>query len=239
MQAEPRFPEAAMTRTSRAIVIHRQGPPEVMGIEDRTLPDPGPGEVLIRHEAIGLNFLDTYQRSGVYPMPVPLVLGQEGAGVVEAVGEGVEHLRPGDRAAYAGGPPGAYAEARVMPAGVVVPLPDRISFEEAAAVMLKGLTVEYLFRRTLAISREDTVLFHAGAGGVGLIACQWARSEGIRLIATAGGPEKCALAREHGAAEVIDYRAVGDVAAEVRRLTGGAAWTSSWTGWGRTPGRRR
>jgi NADPH2:quinone reductase len=210
-----------MTRTSRTVVIHHQGAPEVMRIEDRTLPAPGPGEVLIRHEAIGLNFLDTYQRSGVYPMQVPLTLGQEGAGVIEAVGEGVEHLRPGDRAAYAGGPPGAYSEARVMPAGVVVPLPDWVSFEEAAAAMLKGLTVQYLFRRTVEIGRGDTVLFHAAAGGVGLIACQWAKSDGIRLIGTAGGPDKCALAREHGASEVIDYRAVPDVAAEVRRLTEG------------------
>jgi NADPH2:quinone reductase len=210
-----------MTRSSRTVVIHRQGAPEVMEIKDRALPAPGPGEVLIRHEAIGLNFLDTYQRSGVYPMQVPLTLGQEGAGVVEEVGEGVDHLRPGDRAAYAGGPPGAYAEARVMPAGVVVPLPGWVSFEDAAAAMLKGLTVQYLFRRTHEIGPGDTVLFHAAAGGVGLIACQWARSEGIRLIGTAGGPEKCALAREHGAAEVIDYRADPDVAAEVRRLTEG------------------
>ena len=210
-----------MSRTARTVVIRQQGAPEVMEFEDRPLGEPGPGEVLIRHEAIGLNFLDTYQRSGLYTMPLPTALGQEGAGVIEAVGDGVTHLRVGDRAAYAGGPPGSYSDARVMPAGIVVPLPDSVSFEEAAAAMLKGLTVQYLFRRTVEIGPDDTVLFHAAAGGVGLIACQWARSEGIRLIGTAGGPEKCALAREHGAAEVIDYRAVADVAAEVRRLTGG------------------
>ncbi len=209
-----------MTRTARTIVIRQQGGPEVMEIEERALGEPGPGEVLIRHEAIGLNFLDTYQRSGVYKMALPTALGQEAAGVVEAVGQGVTHLRPGDRAAYAGGPPGAYAEARVMPAAVVVRLPDAVSFEDAAASMLKGMTVQYLFRRTVEIGPDDTILFHAAAGGVGLIACQWARSEGLRLIGTAGGPEKCALAKEFGAAEVIDYREA-DVAAEVRRLTDG------------------
>jgi NADPH2:quinone reductase len=209
-----------MTPTARTAVIRQQGGPEVMEIEERPLGEPGPGEVRLRHHAIGLNFLDTYQRSGVYPMNLPAALGQEGAGIVEAVGEGVAHLKPGDRAAYAGGPPGAYAEARVMPAGVVVPLPDAVSFEDAAAAMLKGMTVQYLFRRTVPIGPGDTVLFHAAAGGVGLIACQWARSEGIRLIATAGSPEKCALALEHGASEAIDYR-TADWTGEVRRLTEG------------------
>lgn len=210
-----------MTETARTVVIRRQGGPEVMEFEDRALGEPGPGEVRIRHHAIGLNFLDVYQRGGVYKMSLPAALGQEGAGVVEAVGEGVTHLAPGDRAAYAAGPSGAYAEARVMPAGVVVRLPDGISFEEAAAVMLKGLTVQFLFRRTVPIASGDTVLFHAAAGGVGLLACQWARNEGIRLIGTAGGEAKCALALEYGAAEVIDSRATPDIAAEVRRLTGG------------------
>lgn len=222
-----------MTRTSRTVVIRRQGGPEVMEVEDRPLGEPGPGEVLIRHEAIGLNFLDTYQRSGLYPMPLPTALGQEGAGIVEAVGEGVAHLKPGDRAAYGGGPPGAYAQARVMPAGAVVRLPDAVSFEDAAAAMLKGLTVQFLFRRTVPIGRGDTVLFQAAAGGVGLLACQWARSEGIRLIGTAGGPEKRALALGHGASEVIDYRAVGDVAAEVRRLTDGRGAEVAMDGVGR------
>jgi NADPH2:quinone reductase len=209
-----------MTATALTTIIRRQGGPEVLEFERRPLGEPGPGEVRLRHHAVGLNFLDTYHRSGVYQLALPTALGQEGAGVVEAVGEGVAHLAPGDRVAYAGGPLGAYAEARVMPAGVVVKLPDAVSFEAAAAVMLKGLTVQYLFRRTTPIASGDTVLFHAAAGGVGLIACQWARSEGIRLIATAGSEEKCALALEHGASEAINYRAA-DVAQEVRRLTGG------------------
>jgi len=209
-----------MPATARTVVIRQQGGPEVLEIEERPLGEPGPGEVRIRQHAVGLNFLDVYQRSGVYQMPLPAALGQEGAGTIEAVGEGVTHLKPGDRAAYAGGPAGAYAEARVMPANVVVPLPEGIPFEDAAALMLKGMTVQFLFRRTTPIASGDTVLFHAAAGGVGLIACQWARSEGIRLIATAGSEEKCALALEHGASEAINYREA-DVAAEVRRLTEG------------------
>ena len=209
-----------MTATARTVVIRRHGGPEVLEIEDQPLGEPGPGEVRIRHHAIGLNFIDAYQRSGLYPMQLPTALGQEGAGVVEGVGEGVAHLSPGDRVAYGGGPPGAYAEARVMPAGAVVRLPDAISFEEAAAVMLKGLTVQFLFRRTTPIGPGDTVLFHAAAGGVGLLACQWARSEGLRLIATAGSEEKVALALEHGASEAFNYRAT-DIAREVRRRTGG------------------
>lgn len=210
-----------MTRTARTVVIRRHGGPEVLEVEDRELGEPGPGEVLIRHEAVGLNFIDTYQRSGTYPMQLPAALGQEGAGVIEAVGEGVAHLKAGDRAAYGGGPAGAYAEARVMPAAAVVRIPEGVTFEDAAAVMLKGLTVEFLFHRTVPIAPGDTVLLHAAAGGVGLLACQWARSEGIRLIGAAGGPEKAAMAREAGAAEVIDTRATPDIAAEVRRLTDG------------------
>ncbi|WP_210527173.1 quinone oxidoreductase family protein [Rubellimicrobium arenae] len=209
-----------MAEAVRTVVIRQTGGPEVLEIEERQVGDPGPGEVRIRHHAVGLNFIDAYQRSGLYPMSLPAALGQEGAGIIEAVGEGVTHLKPGDRAAYGGGPSGAYAEARVMPAGTVVPLPDGISFEDAAAVMLKGLTVQFLFRRTTPIGAGDTVLFQPAAGGVGLIACQWARSEGIRLIGTAGSEEKCALAREHGAAEAINYREA-DVAVEVRRLTDG------------------
>ena len=209
-----------MTQTVRAVMIRQHGGPEVMEIEDRPLGEPGPGEVRIRHHAIGLNFIDVYQRSGLYQMPLPAALGQEGAGIVEAVGDGVTHLKPGDRAAYAGGPAGAYSEARILPAGSVVPLPEGISFEDGAAVMLKGLTVQFLFRRTVPLAAGDTVLFQAAAGGVGLIACQWARSEGIRLIATAGSAEKCALALEHGASDAINYRDA-DVAAEVKRLTEG------------------
>jgi NADPH2:quinone reductase len=210
-----------MTQTARTVVIHAHGGPEVLTLEDRPVGDPGPGQIRIRHHAIGLNFIDCYQRSGLYPMQTPAALGMEAAGVVEAVGEGVTHLSPGDRAAYAANPPGAYSQARVMPAAQVCPLPDAISFDEGAAMMLKGMTAHYLFRRTVPIGPGDTVLFHAAAGGVGLIACQWARAEGITLIATAGSDEKCAMALAHGAAHVINYRETPDFAAEVRRLTGG------------------
>jgi NADPH2:quinone reductase len=205
---------------SRTVVIHAHGGPEVLMLEDRDPGNPGPGQIRIRHHAVGLNFIDVYQRSGLYPMTLPAALGMEAAGVVEAVGEGVTHLQPGDRAAYAAQPPGAYCEARVMPAAQVCPLPDGISFEEGAAMMLKGLTVVYLFHRTVPLKAGDTVLFHAAAGGVGLIACQWARSEGITLIATAGSDAKCALALDHGATHAINYRAP-DWPAQVRALTGG------------------
>ena len=164
-----------------------------------------------------------YQRTGLYPNPLPLVLGMEGAGIVEAVGEGVTHLRAGDRAAYASNPPGAYSEARVMPAKCVVKLPDGIAFDTAAGMMLKGLTAQYLLKRTLpqgGLQPGDHVLFHAAAGGVGLLACQWARHLGLQLIGTAGSDEKCALAREHGAAHAINYR-TEDFVARVKEITGG------------------
>jgi len=204
---------------TRRAVIGAHGGPEQFRIETVEIGDPGPGEIRIRHQAVGLNFIDVYQRTGLYPMTLPAALGMEAAGVIEAVGAGVTHLKPGDRAAYAAQPPGAYCDARVMPAAQVCPLPEAISFEDAAAMMLKGLTVHYLFRRTVPIARGDTVLFHAAAGGVGLIACQWARSEGIRLIATAGSEEKCQLARDHGAEAAINYRSE-DFVARVRELTG-------------------
>ena len=209
-----------MTTMARTVVIEEFGGPDRMKLTDRPLGDPGPGEVRIRHHASGLNFIDVYQRTGLYPLPLPHPLGMEGAGVIEAVGAGVTHLKPGDRAAYTSQPPGSYAEARVMPAAQVCPLPDGISFETAAAMMLKGLTVEYLFHRTVPLKRGDTVLFHAAAGGVGLIACQWARSEGITLIGTAGTDEKCRLALEHGASHCLNYRS-GDFVKQVRELTGG------------------
>ncbi|WP_209424692.1 quinone oxidoreductase [Pararhodobacter sp. SW119] len=204
----------------KTVVIQAHGGPEVLEIEDRPVGEPGKGEIRIRHEACGLNFIDVYQRDGLYPMTLPHALGMEAAGVVEAVGEGVSHLKPGDRAAYAAQPPGSYAQARVMPAAQVCPLPEGIAFETGAAMMLKGLTVEYLFHRTVPLKAGDTVLFHAAAGGVGLIACQWARSEGIRLIGTAGSAEKCALAKEHGAEECINYRDA-DWPKTVRDLTDG------------------
>lgn len=209
-----------MTHTSRTVIFEQAGGPEVLKIQDLPVGEPGPGEVRIAHRACGLNYIDVYQRSGLYPMDLPHALGMEGAGVIEAVGEGVTHLRQGDRAAYAATPPGAYCEMRVMPAAQVCPLPDEISFEEGAAMMLQGMTVEYLFHRTTPMQQGDTVLFHAAAGGVGLIACQWARSEEINLIGTAGTDEKCALALENGATHCINYR-TEDWPARVRELTQG------------------
>jgi NADPH2:quinone reductase len=185
--------------------------------------DPGPGEIRIRHKAVGLNFIDVYQRSGLYPMTLPLQLGMEAAGVVEAVGEGVAHLRVGDRAAYASQPPGSYCDLRVMPAQCVCKLPDAISFDTGAAMMLKGLTAQYLLKKTLpqgGLNPGDFVLFHAAAGGVGLIACQWARALGLRLIGTAGSESKCALALANGAEYAINY-VVDDFAARVKDITGG------------------
>ena len=183
--------------SDRAVRISQTGGPEVLTIERVEVGDPGPGEIRIRHVACGLNYIDIYHRSGVYPVPLPTGLGMEGAGIVEAVGEGVTHLKAGDRAAYASTPIGAYATARVMPARCVVKLPDFLSFEQGAAMMLKGMTVQYLLRRTLpqgGLQAGDHVLFHAAAGGVGLIACQWAKALGLRLIATAGSDAKCQLA---------------------------------------------
>jgi NADPH2:quinone reductase len=214
----------AMTQTSPTIRVDQAGGADAMHLVDLPVGEPGPGEIRIRHHACGLNFIDVYQRSGVYPLPMPLALGMEGAGVVEAVGEGVTHLAPGDRAAYASNPPGAYCTLRVMPARCVVKLPDAISFETGAAMMLKGLTAQYLLKKTLpqgGLHPGDFVLFHAAAGGVGLIACQWARALGLQLIGTAGSDEKCALAREHGAAFTINYRSE-NFATRVREITGGA-----------------
>ncbi|HNT38416.1 MAG TPA: quinone oxidoreductase [Rubrivivax sp.] len=208
---------------SYAIQIGAHGGPEVMQLVKLPVGEPGPGEIRIRHHACGLNFIDVYQRTGLYPGALPLTLGMEASGVVEAVGEGVTHLRVGDRAAYASMPPGAYSEARVMPATAVVRLPEGISFETGAAMMLKGLTVQYLLKRTLpaeGLQPGDHVLWHAAAGGVGLIACQWARALGLQLIATAGSAAKCALALEHGAAHAIDY-SKEDFVARVKAITGG------------------
>ena len=210
-------------QTSPTILIHQPGGPEVMAMVDLPVGEPGPGEIRIRHHACGLNYIDVYHRSGVYNLPLPLTLGMEGAGVVEAVGEGVTHLKAGDRAAYASNPPGAYSVLRVMPAKCVVKLPDAISFETGAAMMLKGLTAQYLLRKTLpqgGLQAGDHVLFHAAAGGVGLIACQWAKALGLQLIGTAGSDEKCALAREHGAAFTINYK-TEDFSARVKEITGG------------------
>ena len=207
----------------RAIQITAYGGPEQMQLVDLPVGDPGPGEIRIRHQASGLNYIDVYQRTGLYANPLPLTLGMEGAGIVEAVGEGVTHLKAGDRAAYASNPPGSYSEARVMPAKNVVKLPDGIAFDTAAGMMLKGLTAQYLLRRTLPVQglqAGDHVLFHAAAGGVGLIACQWAKALGLQLIGTAGSAAKCELAKAHGAAHVIDY-SQEDFVARVKDITGG------------------
>ncbi|MEJ8850283.1 quinone oxidoreductase [Variovorax rhizosphaerae] len=208
---------------SKAVRIDRHGGPEELKIVEVDVGDPGPGEIRIRHKAVGLNFIDTYQRSGLYPFQMPLQLGMEAAGVVEAVGEGVTHLQAGDRAAYASQPPGAYCELRVMPARSVCKLPDGISFETGAAMMLKGLTAQYLLKKTLPVEglqSGDFIVFHAAAGGVGLIACQWARALGLKLIGTAGTDAKCQLALDHGAAHAINY-STGGFAAKVREITGG------------------
>ena len=209
--------------TSRAIRIDQFGGPEQLKLVQVTVGDPGPGEIRIRHKAVGLNFIDVYQRTGLYPNALPLQLGMEASGVIEAVGEGVTHLQAGDRAAYASQPPGSYCEVRVMPAKCVCKLPDAISFDTGAAMMLKGLTAQYLLRRTLpqgGLSPGDFVLFHAAAGGVGLIACQWAKALGLRLIGTAGSESKCALALANGAEFAINY-AADDFLAKVREITGG------------------
>ncbi|MFZ2217548.1 MAG: quinone oxidoreductase [Rhodoferax sp.] len=209
--------------SSRAIRIKHTGGPELLELVNVTVGDPGPGEIRIRHHAIGLNFIDAYQRSGLYALPLPLQLGMEAAGVVEAVGEGVIHLQVGDRAAYASQPPGSYCDLRVMPAKCVCKLPDAISFETGAAMMLKGLTAQYLLKRTQpqgGLQPGDFVLFHAAAGGVGLIACQWAKAMGLQLIGTAGSDAKCALAKAHGAAFVINY-ATEDFSARVKEITAG------------------
>jgi NADPH:quinone reductase len=208
---------------SRQIRIEQHGGVEQMKVVDVTVGNPGAGEVRVRHHAIGLNYIDIYQRAGVYPMPMPLNLGMEAAGVVVAVGEGVTHLRTGDRVAYASQPPGSYCDERVMPAKCVCVLPDDISFETGAAMMLKGLTAQYLLKKTQpqgGLKAGDFVLFHAAAGGVGLIACQWAKALGLQLIGTAGSDEKCALAKQYGAAHTINYRSE-DFVARVKDITGG------------------
>lgn len=205
---------------AKAIRVEQYGGPELMKLVEIDVPDPGPDEVRIRNHAIGLNFIDIYYRTGLYQAPLPHGLGFEAAGIVEAVGANVHFLKEGDRVAYAQGRIGAYGELHVMPASMVVKLPKKISFEEAAAVMLKGLTVQYLFRQTYRLQGNETILFHAAAGGVGLIACQWARALGVKLIGTVSSPEKAELARRHGAWATIDYTKE-DFAARVLELTNG------------------
>jgi NADPH2:quinone reductase len=204
----------------KAIRVHAHGGPEVLSWEEVAVGEPGPGEARVRHTVIGLNFIDTYQRAGLYKVPLPFTPGQEGAGVVEAVGPDVTALKVGERVAYGTGAPGAYAESRVMDASRLVPLPANIDDRTAAAMMLKGLTAQYLLRQTTTIERGETIVFHAAAGGVGLIACQWAKHLGATVIGTAGSEEKARLARAHGCDHVILY-GKEDFVARVRELTGG------------------
>ena len=209
-----------MTQMVKAIRIERNGGPEVLQWASVALPAPQEKEVTIRQKAVGLNFIDIYFRNGLYSSPLPHGLGFEASGIVEAVGEGVTHLKVGDRVAYGQSPLGAYAEARNVPADRVVRIPDGITFEQAAAMMLKGLTCWYLLRQTYRVHEGQTILFHAAAGGVGLYACQWARALGVKLIGTVSSPEKAALAKENGAWEVIDY-SHEDVVQRVLELTNG------------------
>lgn len=206
---------------AQAVRFHETGGPDVLRLEDIEVGAPGPGEVRVRHHAVGLNFADTYFRTGYYPLPpLPCGIGVEAAGVVTAVGAGVTAVAPGDRVAYTGSPLGAYATERVMPAAPLVKLPDAISFETAAAMMMRGLTCAYLLRRIYPVRAGDTVLLHAAAGGVGLLFCQWAKLLGLTVIGTASTEEKAAIARAHGADHIILY-GKEDVAARVRELTGG------------------
>ena len=202
------------------ISAKQHGGPEVLEYEAYDVPAPGPGEALVRHAAIGLNYIDVYHRTGLYPGALPLTPGMEGAGTVEAVGPGVTDLAPGQRVAYAGAPVGAYADLRVMPAAILVPLPDAISFDTAAAMMLKGMTAQYLLRQTYRVQPGDTILFHAAAGGVGLIVGQWAKHLGAVAIGTVSSPAKAELARAHGYDHVIDYSRE-DFVARVKEITGG------------------
>jgi NADPH:quinone reductase len=204
----------------KAIRLSKTGGPEVLQWEDVTVGEPGQGQARVRHTAIGVNFVDTYHRSGLYPLTLPGGLGSEGAGIVEAVGPGVTHVKAGDRVAYAGGPPGSYAEVRLMSADRLLKVPEGLSDQQAAAVMLKGMTTQYLIRRTYKVQPGDTVLFHAAAGGVGLIACQWLKALGATVIGTVGSEQKAKLAKDHGCAHTILYNQE-DFAKRVRELTDG------------------
>jgi len=205
----------------KAIRIHKAGGPETLTWEEVGLDKPGAGQILVRHGAVGLNYIDVYHRTGLYPLTYPSVIGMEGAGTVEAVGPGVTSLKPGDRVAYASAPVGAYAEARLIAAERVVRVPDAITDQQAAAMMLQGMTVEYLVRRTYPVKRGDTVVIHAAAGGIGLIFCQWAKHLGATVIGTVGSDDKAKLAKAHGCDHTIVYTRE-DFAKRVRELTGGA-----------------
>ena len=202
------------------VKFHKTGGPEVLSVENALVGKPKRGEARVRHTAIGLNYIDTYHRSGLYPLPLPTGVGLEGAGVVEAVGAGVTHVKVGDRVAYAGGPPGAYAQERVMPANKLVKIPKGVSDEDAAAMMLKGLTVHMLIRRVYRVQKGETVVFHAAAGGVGLIACQWLKALGAKVSGTVGSDEKAKIAKAHGCQHTINYNKE-NFAERVREITKG------------------
>jgi len=214
-----------------AIRVHETGGPEVLKWEEVEVGEPGPGQVRIRQEAAGLNFIDVYHRTGLYPQPLPFTPGVEGAGVIDAVGPGVTDLSVGDRVAY-GGPVGGYAELRLVPADRLVKLPDSISSEQAAAMMLQGMTAEMLLRRVHQVKAGETILVHAAAGGVGLILCQWAKALGATVIGTVGSEEKAELAQSHGCDHPIIYTRQ-DFVAEVDRITGGAKVAVVYDGVGR------
>lgn len=205
---------------TKAIVIHEFGGPDVLKWEDFPVGDPGPGEARVKHTAVGLNYIDVYHRTGLYPLQLPHPIGMEGAGVVEAVGEGVSEVAPGDRVAYAANPPGSYSEARLMPAHRLVKLPDAIDDRTAAGMMLQGMTVQYLVRRTYQVQPGETVLWHAAAGGVGLIACQWLSAMGVTVIGTVGSDEKAALAKAHGCTHTVNYQTENFVE-RVKEITDG------------------
>ena len=205
---------------AHAIRIHTTGGPEVLTLDEVAVGDPGPGEARVRHTAVGVNYIDTYHRSGLYKLALPSGIGSEAAGVVVAVGSGVDWVKAGDRVAYAGGPVGAYSTERVMPADKLVKLPEGIDERTAATLMLKGLTVQYLFRQTYRLKGDETIVFHAAAGGVGLLACQWARALGVKMIGTVGSDDKAKLAREHGCAHTIVYTRENFVD-RVKEITGG------------------
>ena len=205
---------------AKAIRFHNTGGPEVLQLDDIEVGEPGKDQARVKNTAIGLNFIDTYQRSGLYPLPLPSGIGLEAAGVVEAVGKGVTNVKPGERVGYAGGPPGAYSESRLIPADRLVKVPDGISDNEVAAMMLKGLTVWYLIHRVYRVNKGETVLFHAAAGGVGLIACQWLKALGVTVIGTVGSDDKATIAKAHGCDHVIVYTRENFVD-RVKQITGG------------------
>jgi NADPH2:quinone reductase len=205
---------------ARAIRFHETGGPEVLRLEDVNVGEPGPGEARVRHSYVAVNFIDTYFRTGRYPLALPNGLGSDAVGVVEAVGAGVTDIRPGDRVGYLLGPQGAYSDVRVMPANVLIPLPDGVTDATAATLMMKGMTAQYLFRQVYPLKGGETILYHAAAGGVGLIACQWAKALGVRMIGTVSTDEKAAIAKAHGCSEVI-VTSREDIAKRVRELTDG------------------